>query len=1563
MSKKEMKKMKKVMRTLLAMVFSILTGFQVISAQEILPILTIEVIGDGIVQVNDGQDQTTLKQGDVYTQSYEEKRSIQINAQSNEGSKLTEVLCNEQVPSDFIKGQDWQSVYSMGKDSASIRITFSKTQEVTGGVEKERMTSKARSAGIRINSANEVLWYNPSMPGVGIQAATYALSNGKTAFCGEGMNAGVMIGQTVGNPVEQNNANLRKALFYGYQGPNDLLSGRYGSAGALALTSELVSYANSGTCSASAIPAHFNWILANVANYIFAQADPSDVYKVYRCSNSLYGMNWQNIYTKRQDICYGEYNPYGKVKIKKASGNPSISNGNENYADMKGSQYGLYKDQACNELIGTFTLNEKGESNTLDHIKVGRYYLKEMQEPKGFGLDMTVYQIDVVANQTTTTSVYDQPQSNPIEIVLKKIDADTKTNQSQGEASLEGAQFTICYYEKKDGEAKRTWVIQSDAQGIAKLNDGYKVSGDDWYTNQQGQIVFPLGYVTIQETKAPSGYHLNKEVVTKEIKAEGKEEIITTYQIPKIENKVKTGKFSITKLITDANQSEIMEGEVHARFIAVLESYYKQANQDIHQALKLAQEQGTEKEWSILNTDQDGIAQSNDLAFGTYIVKQVKVGENAEETEPLKETFKFVVSEDQVYGLLEDGRRIDANKDGMVHYSINDIPFTSLVKIVKKDKDTGKTISLNGAAFQIKKMDEDGNVIQNYSKKTIRTDEKGIVSMKVGNQWLNTFVTSANHTLSIDSAYYAQDEKGSVTLPLALPSGTYQLIETKAPKGYLLSNQGKFKITKSNISGSDEDGQPVLTIIAKNPHPKASLTFTKTWQEGQKGHGKAKFQLSAREDIVDPADGKILYQKDEIIGQYELDENDQIELKDLPMGIAYSSFEWKEISTYENYQINENEIKVEFVQKDEEKENYHQEITMKNERISIKTKALNLQSNQKEFNSAKEIEVNDIVTYQGLRKNQTYTLYAQLIDKETGQAVYRLDGSMVDGKKEFKASQKDGSIQVPLKFDASNLGGKDYVVYETLYGSGEHKDCEIASHKDLKDENQTITIKDSKISTKAQTENGSHFQQIKQGKVTLSDFVCYEGLVKGQSYILKGSIRNAKTGEIVQDIQSIKEFTPKHSEGEVQMDFEIDTNQIEANQTWVIFETLYEKQDQKEVEVSSHQDLSDANQSISFINLHTQASSSNGSNEQQVGKEKVTWTDQVFYEGLEANQEYRLKTRLISKNSQEELMQQEQTLITTQSDGVIDVQFEVDGKWIKEGEDFVFYESLEKDGKEIAKHEDLEDQNQTIHGIDLHTKAQSEKGNQKVLASSKVTFKDIVAYRNLEVGKTYTVKGKLMNKESKEALLVNGKEVTASLDFIPEKKDGQVILEYTLNASDLEGKELVVFEDLYKDQIQVATHADLEDQDQTVKFKNFEIKINKVDSNNKQNITNEDFVFTLFSNETCTKKVESVHGNQKDGTASFKIKEGIYFLKETQAPKGYRLNQDVIKVEVKENQLFVQNQKVETDANYQYTFAIENTKDSKQVKTSASNHKVFFVFILTAALFGIVELVKHHKKA
>ncbi len=104
----------------------------------------------------------------------------------------------------------------------------------------------------------------------------------------------------------------------------------------------------------------------NVANQIFGQADPVDVYKVYRCSNNLYGTNWQNQYTKRQDICYGVYSPYGKVKFRKASANPGISADNDYYASLEGCQYGLYSDASATTLVGTLTIGADGQSNTLE---------------------------------------------------------------------------------------------------------------------------------------------------------------------------------------------------------------------------------------------------------------------------------------------------------------------------------------------------------------------------------------------------------------------------------------------------------------------------------------------------------------------------------------------------------------------------------------------------------------------------------------------------------------------------------------------------------------------------------------------------------------------------------------------------------------------------------------------------------------------------------------------------------------------------------------------------------------------------------------------------------------------------------------------------------------------------------------------------------------------------------------------------------------------------------------------------------------------------------------------
>ncbi len=98
-------------------------------------------------------------------------------------------------------------------------------------------------------------------------------------------------------------------------------------------------------------------------------------------------------------------------------------------------------------------------------------------------------------------------------------------------------------------------------------------------------------------------------------------------------------------------------------------------------------------------------------------------------------------------------------------------------------------------------------------------------------------------------------------------------------------------------------------------------------------------------------------------------------------------------------------------------------------------------------------------------------------------------------------------------------------------------------------------------------------------------------------------------------------------------------------------------------------------------------------------------------------------------------------------------------------------------------------------------------------------IQDKVEYKDLIVGKEYVVKGKLMDKVTNKPLLVDGKEVTVESKFTAKEKNGSITLVFTFNASALQGKEVVVFEELYQDNVLVAIHVDIEDKGQTVKFK------------------------------------------------------------------------------------------------------------------------------------------------
>ena len=223
-------------------------------------------------------------------------------------------------------------------------------------------------------------------------------------------------------------------------------------------------------------------------------------------------------YNDQQDIVWVEEQQKGSMNLKKESANPEMTDGNSCYS-LEGATYGVYKEQACTTKVANLTTDAQGNSNTVE-VDAGTYYVKETKAPKGFVLDKQVHPVTVTAGKTTVLKVKDLPQLDPVGVLLGKIDKETNQNKPQGSASLEGAEFTVKYYQalsdSDPGQAgqspERTWVFRTDKDGFCNYSQQYLVSGDELYLSPTKNPALPLGTVTIQETKAPEGYLINSEI-------------------------------------------------------------------------------------------------------------------------------------------------------------------------------------------------------------------------------------------------------------------------------------------------------------------------------------------------------------------------------------------------------------------------------------------------------------------------------------------------------------------------------------------------------------------------------------------------------------------------------------------------------------------------------------------------------------------------------------------------------------------------------------------------------------------------------------------------------------------------------------------------------------------------------------------------------------------------------------------------------------------------------------------------------------------------------------------
>lgn len=581
----------------------------------------------------------------------------------------------------------------------------------------------------------------------------------------------------------------------------------------------------------------------------------------------------------------------------------------------------------------------------------------------------------------------------------------------------------------------------------------------------------------------------------------------------------------------DNHQSGLVEGLNGAEFTLKLQSEVNEKgwdNASTYDVITTANNSNGKK----------GYATTTNLPYEKYIIRETKTPDG------------YVTCPDLIYEISKETDNITLN---------NDIT-TAYVKLVKKDAKTGKTVSLNSASFKIKNKE---------------TDE--YVTQKVGKTKYSVFTTNSKNQVVVKDEYSSSDdEEGSVTTPLKLSKGDYEITEIKTPKGFLdLDAPVEFSILNEVDLTKDDDGDNVVEIVINNEQPTGSIKLIKKDYDTKEALKDVGFKLTADQDVIDDADGSIIYHKKEVIGEYTTDENGEINIANLPINAegktVYTMFETKPL---DGYATDDTPIKFEFSQKDTTTKVYTVDKSMTNEKVEIHTTATS--DDNHEAQEQETITIKDKVSYKGLVKGKEYTVKGVLMDKETNQPLL-VDGKEVTAETTFTAEDRTGSVDVEFTFKGTDLSKKKIVVFEDMY----EKDRLLASHSDIEDEDQTVNIID--IHTSANVENSKEItvDNNKETKIKLTDTVSYEGLTVGKEYSLTG-VLHTKDGKVFKvddkEVTATQKFIPETEDGTVDVTFEFDVKDFTGG-SLVVFEKLFNEDGN---EIAKHEDKDDEDQTVNI---------------------------------------------------------------------------------------------------------------------------------------------------------------------------------------------------------------------------------------------------------------------------------------------------------------------------------------------------------------------------------------------
>lgn len=830
------------------------------------------------------------------------------------------------------------------------------------------------------------------------------------------------------------------------------------------------------------------------------------------------------------------------------------------------------------------TTNANGEIN-IANLAPGNYQISEYTDVKYVPQDTQT--VTIVSGQTASVQF-----SN----VLKKFRVnvtkqDYEKGHAQGDAKLSGAVYGLF----KGNEL----VAQYTTDQSGTFTTDYFVCGTDW---------------TVKEISPSEGYLLNDTVYR--VGADPRDYNIEYNTAPNmtVMEQVIKGKISIIKH-TDDGETQIKTPEKGAEFQVYLKSSGSFVNAD-------------KDERDTIVCDEDGFASTKLLPYGVYTVHQTKGWAGRE-----------LITDFDVF----------INKDGKTYkFLINNKNFESYLKVVKLDKETGKQIVYEGAAFEI--YDSDNH--------------------RVTMQYTYPQVTSI-HT------FYTNKE-GYLITPEKLPYGDYTLKEVQAPYGYVLDDTPiPFSISQEN--SSTDTGVTVVKVKARDVAQKGVINITKTGEifssvEENKGVYTPKysvgnlkgavFEVYAAEDIT-TLDGTVRYEQGTLVDTITTDDDGVAKSKELYLG-KYTVIE----KTAPNGYVH-NAAK------------YDAELTYAGQNVSVTSTDISVYNDRQKVSvSLKKIMANDKTFGIGNNGEITSVRFGIYADED----IKASNGDVIpkDALITFANCDKNGSIvfdcDLPVGFkwyakeiatDAHYILSDTKYEFDTEYKGQDIKVIDIKINNDKAIENNLIygSVKGLKIDRETQEViKGATFGLFKSDTTEFSEDKAILTAITDENGVFV--FNNIPYGEYL-----IKEIKP--ADGYLDNE-DVFTVIIKDNEQVVGLTAINDK----------------------VPELKTTATV-NGKKE-VIAKGKITIKDTVEYKHLVPNTEYVIKGTLMDKSTGKPFMVKGKEVTSTvkftpdKANGTVEVEFTFDASNIKKSTDLVVFESLYRDNVEIAVHADLKDKGQTV---------------------------------------------------------------------------------------------------------------------------------------------------------------------------------------------------------------------------------------------------------------------------